>query len=68
MMGARTKDARGVPGESAKGKQRHGRSIALKRGRCRLERKNVRKCLSLRLDVPGAIVVIPSRQSRNPSL
>lgn len=32
------------------------------------ERKNVRKCLSLRLDVPGAIVVIPSRQSRNPSL
>lgn len=37
--------------------------------RRRAESKNVAgKCLSLRLDVPGAILVIPRWQSRNPGV
>lgn len=55
----RTKDV-GAPGEVARGKQKRSKYGA-KEGGGRgevdgspAERKNVRKCLSLRLDVPGA--------------
>lgn len=47
----RTKDV-GAPGEVARGKQKRSKYGA--KDGSPAERKNVRKCLSLRLDVPGA--------------